>query len=203
MALLACEGMASPLAGPFDLTLAAGEAIAISGPSGAGKSLFLRMLADLDPNQGGVWLNGVARSAIPAPEWRRRVAYLPADSGWWRPDIAGHFAPGQRAEAAALAARLLLDAALLEAPVARLSTGERSRLALIRALLGAPAVLLADEPTGALDPAATAAVEALLGERREAGLGLILVSHDPAQGDRLGARRRRIVARRFAAEEAP
>ena len=196
MAGLACAGLRSALAGPFSFTLAAGGVIAVSGPSGAGKSLFLRMIADLDPNQGEVTLNGTPRGQIPAPEWRRRVAYLPAESGWWRPMVAAHFLPG--ADAAPLAARLCLDPALIAGPVARLSSGEKSRMALIRALLGTPDVLLLDEPTGALDPIATEAVEALLAERRAEGVAMIVVTHDPAQAERLGGRRIRLVDRRFA-----
>ena len=58
----------SRLAGPFDLALGAGECLAITGPSGSGKSLFLRMVADLDPNQGEVFLDGVERRTLPAPD---------------------------------------------------------------------------------------------------------------------------------------
>ena len=72
-------------------------------------------------------------------------------------------------------------------PITRLSTGEKQRLALVRALLGAPDVLLLDEPTSGLDPDATAAVEALLRERLAAGLALILVTHDADLAARLGS----------------
>src|SRR5215472_3261576 len=77
----------SHLAGPFDLTLAAGECLAITGPSGAGKSLFLRMIADLDPNQGEVFLDGVERRSMPAPAWRSRVVYSAAEPGWWHDTV--------------------------------------------------------------------------------------------------------------------
>jgi ABC-type thiamine transport system ATPase subunit len=66
---LRLTGLHSPLVGPFDLTVSPGECVAISGVSGAGKSLFLRMIADLDPNTGEVWLDGVERSAIPPANW--------------------------------------------------------------------------------------------------------------------------------------
>ena len=194
---LALAGLRGAQVGPFDLTLARGECVAISGPSGAGKSLLLRMIADLDPNQGEVALDGRPRAGFSAPDWRRHVVYCPAESGWWAPVVAAHLPPARHAAWAALAERLGLDPALLDGPVARLSTGERQRLALSRALLADPAVLLADEPTGPLDPDNTARVEALLAERLAAGMALLLVTHDEAQAARLAARRLRLEAGRL------
>ncbi len=69
--MLDVRGLRRPGLGPVDLTLAAGECVALSGPSGAGKSLLLRAIADLDPSDGEVSLDGTAREAIPAPAWRR------------------------------------------------------------------------------------------------------------------------------------
>ncbi len=159
------------------------------GPSGSGKSLFLRMIADLDVNEGQVALDGRARADFPAPLWRRAVSYVPAEAGWWADDVRAHFPADELGEATALASRLGLAATLIDSPVARLSTGERQRLALVRALVKEPPVLLLDEPTGALDPASVAAVEALLRERLAAGRSVILVTHDLALGGRLGTRR--------------
>ncbi len=59
--------------GPFDLDVADGGCAVLTGPSGIGKSLFPRMIADLDPHRGEAWLDGTARSAVPAPAWRRAV----------------------------------------------------------------------------------------------------------------------------------
>jgi ABC-type phosphate transport system ATPase subunit len=73
--------------------------------------------------------------------------------------------------------------------VASCSTGERQRLALLRALALVSPVLLLDEPTGALDPHAVAQAEALIRRRLEAGTTVIMVSHDPAQADRMGSMR--------------
>ena len=198
MSALHVRGLRSAQAGPFDLDAHAGDCVAITGPSGAGKSLFLRMLADLDPNEGEVSLDGTDRAAVPATVWRRRVIYSAAEPAWWAEDVAAHLPPGSAAEAAALAARLGLTEAHLAGPVSRLSTGERQRLALIRALLRHPGVLLADEPTAALDEASIGPVEALLRERMAGGLLLILVTHRPEQAARLGTIRRRIADRRFA-----
>jgi ABC-type lipoprotein export system ATPase subunit len=186
---LTLRDLQSPLAGPFTLALPRGGCAAISGPSGSGKSLFLRMIADLDPNTGEVRLDGAPRAGLAAPAWRRRVPYVAAESGWWRDGVAEHFDPAQLASARMLAARLALAPGLIAGPVQRLSTGERQRFAIIRALVLNSPVLLLDEPTGPLDPESTAKVEAVLKERLQAGTTIILVTHDAAQGERLGARR--------------
>jgi ABC-type iron transport system FetAB ATPase subunit len=192
----------SALAGPFSLEVPAGTALAISGASGAGKSLFLRMIADLDPTTGEVFLDGAARSSLSAHAWRRKVPYVAAESGWWARDVKDHFAADQLECARALAERLGVGAAPFDGPADRLSTGERQRVALVRALiLDAPALLL-DEPTGPLDPDSTARVEAMLNERLAAGAAIILVTHDPKQGTRLNARRLRMADRRLAPEDA-
>ncbi|MDD2859911.1 MAG: ABC transporter ATP-binding protein [Acidiphilium sp.] len=183
---LRTQALKGAAGGPFDFSLGAGDAMAITGPSGAGKSVLLRMIADLDPHEGTVALDGVERAAFTAPDWRRRVAYLAAEPGWWHDDTAAHFP--DRARAVALMPDLALDAALLAQPVHRLSTGERMRLALIRTLLNDPPVLLLDEPTGALDPQATRLVEAILSARLRAGAALVIVTHDMDQAARLGAR---------------
>jgi ABC-type iron transport system FetAB ATPase subunit len=186
---LRTQDLKSALAGPFDLDVERGGCVGVSGPSGAGKSLLLRMIADLDPNQGEVWLNGLARSSLAAPAWRRQVVYVPAESGWWDDRIAAHFPKLQLPAATALAARLGLPAGILDQPVARLSTGERQRLALIRALVVDSPVLLLDEPTSALDAAGTERIEAVLLERMAAGVAIVLVTHNPAQAERLAGRR--------------
>jgi ABC-type iron transport system FetAB ATPase subunit len=185
---LSLQGLASALAGPFDLELAPGACAAIGGPSGSGKTLFLRMIADLDPNAGEVRLDGAPRAAMSGPAWRRASPYVAAESGWWRDTVAEHFAPAARELARDLAGRLGLPADLFDGPVQRLSTGERQRLAIVRALVLQPAVLLLDEPTAALDPDSTAQVEAVLAERLQSGVSMVVVSHDPQQAKRLGAR---------------
>ena len=74
--------------GPLSFSVEAGECLALRGPSGAGKSLLLRAIADLDPNEGRVSLDGESREDMPAPDWRRRVAYLAAEAGWWADTVA-------------------------------------------------------------------------------------------------------------------
>lgn len=159
--------------------------MAITGASGSGKSLFLRMIADLDPNEGEVSLGGVARAETAAPHWRRQVTYVAAEAGWWADEVADHFAGGISA-ARSMADRLGLKPELFDGPVARLSSGERQRLALVRALIQEPAALLLDEPTSSLDRDSVARVEAVLKERLAAGGILVLVTHDPTQASRLG-----------------
>jgi ABC-type iron transport system FetAB ATPase subunit len=191
---LLVKQLRSALAGPFELNLARGACAAISGPSGSGKSLFLRMIADLDPSDGEIWLNGQERTSMPAPEWRKRATYVSAESGWWADTVIEHFPANTRSEIAALSARLGVRGDLLDAPVAQLSTGEKQRLSLARALLPNPPVLLLDEPTGPLDQDSVTQVEALLEERMAAGTSIVLVTHDPRQAERLGIQRYRMMA---------
>ena len=182
--MLVVEDLRRPGFGPFTLSVAGGSCCAVTGPSGAGKSVLLRMVADLDPNEGRVSLDGIDRDSLPAPDWRRRVTYLSAESGWWADRVGDHFgAPGP--DFARDRDSLRLPADVLDWPVARLSTGERQRLALLRGLAGMPRVLLLDEPTAALDPAATEAVETILRARLAGGLAVLLVSHSAEQVARL------------------
>ncbi|MDE2081193.1 MAG: ATP-binding cassette domain-containing protein [Burkholderiales bacterium] len=169
--------------GPIDLDLAAGDCLAVTGPSGAGKSVLLRMLADLDPHEGQAWLDGQACSAMPAPVWRRQVCYVAADSGWWLPQVGPHFTAGT--DLATLLPRAGIAAEAAGWPVARLSTGERQRLALLRALRPGVRVLLLDEPTSGLDADNVARIEALLRQQLAQGLALLMVTHDAAQAARL------------------
>jgi putative ABC transport system ATP-binding protein len=191
---LLVKDLRSAFAGPFELNLGTGACAAITGPSGSGKSLFLRMIADLDLNEGKVWLNERERGSMPAPQWRRLATYISAESGWWADRVIEHFDVNRRSEVAALAARLGLRTDLLDAPVAQLSTGEKQRFSLVRALLPSPPVLLLDEPTGPLDEESVAKVEALLQERKATGTSVLLVTHDPNQAERLGDQRYRMVA---------
>ncbi|MDQ2696132.1 MAG: ABC transporter ATP-binding protein, partial [Pseudomonadota bacterium] len=184
--MLTVRHLRRPGLGPLSFAVAAGECLAVRGRSGAGKTLLLRAIADLDPSQGEVLLDGVARDAIPAPAWRRQVVYVPAESGWWGQHVAGHVADWNRA--VPLARRLGLAAEVGDWAVSRLSTGERQRLALVRALVLDPRLLLLDEPTSGLDESSAAAVEALLDERRQRGTAVLWVTHDAAQSRRVARR---------------
>lgn len=187
----------SPLAGPFELEAVAGTPIIVTGRSGSGKSLFLRMLADLDVNAGTVTLDGLDRRALAASEWRRQVTYVAAESGWWRDRIVDHFAAQDIERASEFAAELGLGEELLLAQVSRLSTGERQRWALIRALVKTPRALLLDEPTGALDQASVEHLERFLKRRILQHTILILVTHDPGLAARMGGRRYEMIDRKL------
>jgi ABC-type multidrug transport system ATPase subunit len=150
----------------------------------------LRAIADLDPNRGKVRLNGIAREAVPGPAWRRQVIYVAPESGWWASDVGAHFAA--RSAAADLLSELALPPDALTWPIARLSTGERQRLALARALEAKPRALLLDEPTSGLDPEATSRVEDLLRRRLAQGVMVVLVTHDSEQAKRLAGQRLRM-----------
>lgn len=196
--MLSVRGLSNRLLQPATFRVGAGECVAVQGPSGAGKSVLLRAIADLDPATGDLRLDGTSREAMAAPDWRRRVTYLAAESGWWADRVADHFA--DTAAAVPLAEALGLPAAALDWPVSRLSTGERQRLALVRALVQQPRVLLLDEPTGALDGDATRRVEGLLRDAMARGTGVLIVTHAPDQADRLAGRRLRVEAGRVREE---
>jgi phosphate-transporting ATPase len=184
--MLQIENLSAPGLHPVSFSFSMGECVAVRGPSGAGKTLLLRAITDLDPNSGGVLLDGMDRQVIPGPVWRQRVGYVPAEPGWWADRIGVHFTDWPAA--LPLVQRLGLPTEAKDWPVARASTGERARLALIRALMAAPQVLLLDEPTAALDAALVAAVEALMLERIGGGLSVLWVTHDGAQAARVAKR---------------
>ena len=123
----------------------------------------MRAIADLDPHDGDASIKGELCSAMPAPAWRRRVAYLPAESGWWAERVREHF---RDADTALPRLKLLsFPGDVLDWSISRLSTGEKQRLALVRALEHRPDALLLDEPTAALDDRTEQAVESLLSHR--------------------------------------
>lgn len=171
--------------GPVSLSAAGGECVAIRGASGSGKSLFFRAIADLDPNEGSVYLDGRSREDMPAYDWRRQVALVPAETGWWADRVGDHFSAGSGVEDL-LEAVDLRDALGWE--VSRLSTGERHRLGIVRALQAGPRVLLLDEPTAALDAGMTAAVEGLVKQQLAKDVCVLMVTHDPEQADRVADR---------------
>lgn len=190
MPTLRLDQLATRHVGPLSLTIAAGECVCLRGSSGSGKSLLLRAVADLDAHGGDVFLDDTPCTALPAPVWRRQVALVMAESQWWAERIGDHFPAGMNAD---WLRRLDLDADALDWQVARCSTGQRQRLALLRALMQMPKALLLDEPTGNLDADNTRRVEALLADyRREHGAAVLWVSHDDSQAARVAQRRFRL-----------
>ncbi|WP_234981099.1 ABC transporter ATP-binding protein [Desulfopila aestuarii] len=182
--------------GPYSFSVAAGECVGLSGRSGIGKTQLLRAMADLIPCTGNVVLNGIDAQKIPAPRWRQMVGMVPADPQWWFDLVGDHFPKNEQMDTLLpTLERLGFAMDVLNWEVSRLSTGERQRLALIRALVPEPIVLLLDEPSSALDATHTNSLEELLAELRQSKeLGIVWVSHDPAQ-------LRRVANRIFTLEE--
>lgn len=175
--------------GPYSLNIAPGECVSLRGPSGSGKSLLLRAIADLDPHDGRVLLDDTPSTDIAAPQWRKQVALLPVESQWWLDEVGAHFPAHFRAEGCPWFEPLGFTVEALHWQVSRLSSGEKQRLALARALVNRPRVLLLDEPTASLDPGTIAAVEQLIAAyRRDTGAAVLWVSHDAQQAARVGDR---------------
>ena len=180
-----------------DLSVAAGELVALVGPNGAGKSSAIRALAGLLPLTSGQALLGGDDVAGLAPRWRaERAAYLPQERriAWNLPavEVAALGAPFL-AEADALSrARASLDEVeaghLADRGVADMSGGERARVLLARALTTAAAALLADEPTAGLDPEAQFMVLERLKQRALAGQAVLVSLHDLALAARYADR---------------
>ena len=173
-----------PLLMDVDLHIAAGRCAVISGASGAGKSWLLRAIAALDPNQGHVTLNAKNRNQMTAQMWRKKLCYVAAEAAWWSEYAKDHFDDLTAAKEKGLI--FGLSTSLFEQSISRLSAGERQRLGLARALLIDPDVLLLDEPTSALDPKSTSEIETALQAFMEQGKVIALVTHNEAQGGRLG-----------------
>ena len=180
--------------GPYSLNIAAGECVSLSGPSGSGKSLLLRAIADLDPHDGDVFLDNLPRSTFTAPQWRKQVALLPVESQWWLDDVGGHFPDTDCPWLKPLG----FTHKTMQWQVSRLSSGEKQRLALARALMNHPRVLLLDEPTASLDPQTIGIVEKLITDyRNETQAAVLWVSHDAQQAARVGNRQLKLTAHGF------
>lgn len=172
---------------PFSFEVSDGRCLSIEGPSGSGKTRLLRALADLDPAEGQIFLDGLERSEVSGPEWRRRVRYAAAEPHWWsdRPRDAFDLTGERSSRLERMLNALDLDAGTIDQPVATLSTGERQRLALCRAIADEPKVLLLDEPTSALDVNSAALVEELVRYQLIAGRIVLLATHDRGLAGRL------------------
>lgn len=169
---------------PVSLELASGSILTVRGPSGVGKSQFLRALADLTPHTGDVLLEGVSQASIRPDCWRKQVGYVPAESGWWADRVAPHFSESPPDE---WLSALSLSPTVLDSDVEHLSTGERQRLAVLRALVLHPKVLLLDEPTANLDQAnAHKLIKLIQTYARTQPAAIIWVSHDEQEQALLG-----------------
>ncbi|MEV0228919.1 ABC transporter ATP-binding protein [Nonomuraea sp. NPDC050786] len=175
------------------LTVQAGEALAVLGPSGSGKSTLLNLITGLDkPTSGQVTVNGIRvdklSEAGSAKYRRERIGMVfqffnllddltVIDNVLLPAQLAGMPTARARARAAELLSYLRIDRHSRAYP-GRLSGGERQRVAVARALMNRPPLLLADEPTGALDTASGEEVRRLLAELNQDGQTIVLVTHD-------------------------
>lgn len=184
--MLSIRNLRAHLVQVNDLDLDAGDCIAVMGASGSGKSLMLRAVADLDPSEGEVSLDGRDRMSMSGPSWRRQVMYVGPESGWWEDRVRAHFEDPDAV--VGVLQRLGFKADTLNWPVSRLSTGERQRLAIARAFDRGPRVLLLDEPTGALDQEATALVEGVIHDFLMDDGIVLMATHAKEQARRLGVR---------------
>jgi putative ABC transport system ATP-binding protein len=196
-------GGSPPALDRVSLAVTAGEAVAVMGPSGSGKSTLLNLLAGLDrPASGSITVAGQRidlLSETGAARFRRAQIGLifqffnllddltVFDNVLLPAQLAGMRRAQARARVAGLLARLRIEQHG-DAYPARLSGGERQRAAIARALVNKPALLLADEPTGALDSAAGEEIGTLLLDLNASGQTLVLVTHSPALAGRLARR---------------
>lgn len=188
-------GDGPPALRDVDLTVTTGEAVAILGPSGSGKSTMLNLIAGLDrPSRGTVTVDGVRVDQLgeagSARYRRARIGLVfqffnllddltVADNVMLPAQLSGMTRGAARRRARELLGTLGVDRHAGAYP-GRLSGGERQRVAVARALVNRPALLLADEPTGALDTASGEDVQRLLRELHREGQTILLVTHDLA-----------------------
>jgi putative ABC transport system ATP-binding protein len=197
------DGSGQPAVDDVSLSVKPGEAVAVMGPSGSGKSTLLNLVAGLDrPSSGQVAVAGErvdAMSETAVARYRRRKVGMifqffnlledltVQDNVMLPGQLAGMRRAGARARADELLAKLGIEDYRDTLP-GRLSGGERQRVAIARALMNAPALLLADEPTGAVDTETGHEIGRLLLELNRDGQTLVLVTHSPELAERYARR---------------
>jgi putative ABC transport system ATP-binding protein len=205
----------APAVAHVTLEVAHGESVAVMGPSGSGKSTLLNLIAGLDRPTGGEVTVGAERvdklSETGLARFRRRQVGMifqffnllddmtVLDNVLLPAQLAGMPTAKARARADELLVALRIGQHRNAYP-ARLSGGERQRVAIARALVNRPALLLADEPTGALDTATGEEIGALLLDLNSSGQTLILVTHNPDLAARYAQRVIEIVDGRVASD---
>jgi putative ABC transport system ATP-binding protein len=188
------DGLQQPALDGITLEIAPGEAVAVMGPSGSGKSTLLNLIAGLDrPTKGTITVAGQRIDRLTETGMarcrRRRIGMIfqffnllddltVVDNVLLPAQLAGMSRSKARARARELLAALHIERHE-DAYPGRLSGGERQRVAIARALVNRPTVLLADEPTGALDTASGEEIGQLLLELNRSGQTLVIVTHNP------------------------
>jgi putative ABC transport system ATP-binding protein len=188
------DGLQEPALDGITLEIAPGEAVAVMGPSGSGKSTLLNLIAGLDrPTDGAITVAGQRIDRLTETGMarcrRRRIGMIfqffnllddltVVDNVLLPAQLAGMSRSKARARARELLAALHIERHE-DAYPGRLSGGERQRVAIARALVNRPTVLLADEPTGALDTATGEEIGQLLLELNRSGQTLVIVTHNP------------------------
>ena len=176
------------------LAIRKGEFVAIMGASGSGKSTFMNMIGALDvPTRGRLLLNGVDLASLSSDELaairNRNIGFVfqqfnllartSALDNVATPLIYAGLSAGERREKAAAKLRAMGLGDRLDHSPAKLSGGQQQRVAIARALVTEPLMLLADEPTGALDTATSEEIMKLFGQLNEGGITVVVVTHEP------------------------
>jgi putative ABC transport system ATP-binding protein len=203
----------------LNLEIASGEYVSIMGPSGSGKSTLLNALGLLDsPTSGDYWLDDICTASMNDNELavvrQRKIGFvfqsfhlvprLNAFENVELPMVLAGIMPAERRQRVKQALEHVGLTARQEHRPDQLSGGERQRVAIARAIVMEPTLLLADEPTGNLDSQSGGEIIAIMEALNQQGLTLLVVTHDPAVGQRAGRQLRmedgRVVADKTAAE---
>jgi putative ABC transport system ATP-binding protein len=182
----------------IDLTIQRGEYCAIMGPSGSGKSTLMNIVGCLDrPSSGHYWLDGLEVSTLSDPQLaqirNRKLGFvfqqfhlLPSLTALENVMLPLAYAEVPDREQRQRSQRALEQVGLgskLQMRPSQLSGGQQQRVAIARAMVNRPALLLADEPTGALDSQTSREVLAIFANLHQQGMTILMVTHDPSVGE--------------------
>jgi ATP-binding cassette subfamily C protein CydD len=197
---ISLEGVAVRIGGRVirypDISIQAGESVALMGPSGAGKTTLLRLLAGLAlPDEGVIHVAGQRLDSATADGWRARLGWMPQSPHFLDADLADNISLGKSGDLEQALQAAAADSVIAALPGGTeawlgetgggISGGEARRITLARAIFARPDILLADEPTADLDAETAGVVMAGLARLAGQGCGLIVATHDPALAARM------------------